>query len=82
MPETAIGLFPDVGGGYFLPRMSNSLGTFLGLSGYRLKGKELLHANIATHFVDSAQVVVYSLIILIFIYFVKKWNKTQQLSGL
>jgi 3-hydroxyisobutyryl-CoA hydrolase len=38
MPETAIGLFPDVGGGHFLPRMTGKLGLFLGLTGFRLKG--------------------------------------------
>lgn len=38
MPETGIGLFPDVGGGYFLPRISQpGLGLFLGLCGDRLK---------------------------------------------
>lgn len=38
MPETAIGLFPDVGGSYFLPRLKNKLGLYLGLTGDRLKG--------------------------------------------
>lgn len=38
MPETAIGLFPDVGGSYFLPRLQGKLGTYLGLTGFRLKG--------------------------------------------
>ena len=33
MPETAIGLFPDVGGSYFLPRLGGHLGMFLALSG-------------------------------------------------
>lgn len=53
MPECQIGLFPDVGGSYILPRMPANLGIFLGLTGYRLKGKELLHTGIATHYVDS-----------------------------
>lgn len=38
MPETLIGLFPDVGGGYFLPRLAGQLGMYLGLTGDRLKG--------------------------------------------
>lgn len=53
MPETAIGLFPDVGGGYFLPRLPGRLGYFLALTGFRLKGRDVHHAGIATHFVDS-----------------------------
>ncbi|XP_008685486.1 3-hydroxyisobutyryl-CoA hydrolase, mitochondrial [Ursus maritimus] len=53
MPETAIGLFPDVGGGYFLPRLQGELGYFLALTGFRLKGRDVYVAGIATHFVDS-----------------------------
>ncbi|XP_011334495.2 3-hydroxyisobutyryl-CoA hydrolase, mitochondrial isoform X1 [Ooceraea biroi] len=53
MPETAIGLFPDVGGTYFLPRLKEHLGTYLGLTGFRLKGVDVLLAGIATHFVPS-----------------------------
>ncbi|XP_053697439.1 3-hydroxyisobutyryl-CoA hydrolase, mitochondrial [Sabethes cyaneus] len=53
MPETAIGLFPDVGGGYFLPRLQGKLGLYLGLTGFRLKGIDLVRAGIATHFVES-----------------------------
>ena len=50
MPETAIGLFPDVGGGYFLPRLPGNLGIYLGLTGTRLKGWDVYKAGIATHF--------------------------------
>ncbi|XP_008052082.1 3-hydroxyisobutyryl-CoA hydrolase, mitochondrial-like [Carlito syrichta] len=53
MPETAIGLFPDVGGGYFLPRLQGKLGYFLALTGFRLKGRDVYRTGIATHFVDS-----------------------------
>lgn len=53
MPETQIGLFPDVGGSYFLPRLGGKLGLYLGLTGYRLKGYDVLKAGIATHYVDS-----------------------------
>lgn len=38
MPETAIGLFPDVGGSHFLPRLKGKIGLYLGLTGFRLKG--------------------------------------------
>lgn len=53
MPETAIGLFPDVGGGYVLPRMRGKLGLYLALTGERLKGYDVKHAGVATHFVTS-----------------------------
>ncbi|XP_033024613.1 3-hydroxyisobutyryl-CoA hydrolase, mitochondrial isoform X4 [Lacerta agilis] len=53
MPETAIGLFPDVGGGYFLPRLSGKLGYFLAMTGFRLKGKDVHRAGIATHFIEA-----------------------------
>ncbi|XP_044525633.1 3-hydroxyisobutyryl-CoA hydrolase, mitochondrial [Gracilinanus agilis] len=53
MPETALGLFPDVGGGFFLPRLPGKLGYFLGLTGFRLKGRDVQKGGIATHFVDS-----------------------------
>jgi enoyl-CoA hydratase/carnithine racemase len=42
MPETAIGFFTDVGGSYFLPRLQRNLGMYLGLTGVRLKGKQVL----------------------------------------
>lgn len=54
MPETGIGLFPDVGGTYFLPRCPGELGTYLGLTGARLKGADILTAGVATHFVPRA----------------------------
>ncbi|XP_046392539.1 3-hydroxyisobutyryl-CoA hydrolase, mitochondrial [Ischnura elegans] len=54
MPEMAIGLFPDVGGSYFLPRLGGKLGLYLALTGHRLKGLDVLRAGIATHFVESS----------------------------
>ena len=56
MPETAIGLFPDVGGSYFLPRLQGELGMFLALTGTHLIGEDVLHAGIATHYVPSAKI--------------------------
>jgi enoyl-CoA hydratase len=54
MPETGIGLFPDVGGGWFLPRLPQTeLGTWLALTGARLKGMDCAAAGIATHYVPS-----------------------------
>ncbi len=53
MPETGIGLFPDVGGGWFLPRLRGEIGTWLALTGARLKGVDVAAAGIATHFLPS-----------------------------
>ncbi|XP_059356416.1 3-hydroxyisobutyryl-CoA hydrolase, mitochondrial-like isoform X2 [Carassius carassius] len=56
MPETGIGLFPDVGGGYFLPRLQGKLGLFLALTGIRLKGRDVQRVGLATHFVQSNKI--------------------------
>ncbi|KAJ2831929.1 3-hydroxyisobutyryl-CoA hydrolase, partial [Coemansia sp. 'formosensis'] len=53
MPETKIGFFPDVGATFFLPRMDGQTGVYLGLTGQRLKGRDLVYAGIATHYVPS-----------------------------
>jgi enoyl-CoA hydratase len=55
MPETGIGLFPDVGASYFLPRLPGALGMYLGLTGARLKTADCLYTGIATHYVPSAE---------------------------
>ena len=54
MPETLIGLFPDVGGGYFLSRCQGALGEYLGLSGQRLSGAEAVFAGLADVLCPSA----------------------------
>ena len=59
MPETHIGLFPDVGGGYFLgrcqgPKCPAHMGEYLALTGYVLRGGEALHVGLADVCVDSA----------------------------
>lgn len=55
MPETGIGLFPDVGGSYFLPRCPGEIGMFLGLTGMRLKTADSLSAGIATDFIPMTR---------------------------
>jgi enoyl-CoA hydratase len=55
MPETAIGLFPDVGGSYFLPRLSGETGMYVALTGERLKTADAVYAGIATHFVPAKE---------------------------
>ncbi|ODN06385.1 3-hydroxyisobutyryl-CoA hydrolase, mitochondrial [Orchesella cincta] len=54
MPETGIGLFPDVGGGYFLPRLGGKLGLYLALTGHRLKGADVFRSGVATHMCNTS----------------------------
>lgn len=53
MPETGIGLFPDVGGGWYLSRLPGRIGQFLALTGARLDGAECHWAGLATHYLPS-----------------------------
>jgi enoyl-CoA hydratase len=55
MPETAIGLFPDVGGGWYLARLPGRLGQFVALTGARLDGAECVYLGLATHYLPSAR---------------------------
>jgi enoyl-CoA hydratase len=54
MPETGIGLFPDVGGGWYLPRLPGRVGEFMALTGARLDGAECRYLGLATHYVEQA----------------------------
>ena len=54
MPETGIGLFPDVGGGWYLPRLPGRVGEFMALTGARLDGAECQYLGLATHYIDQA----------------------------
>jgi enoyl-CoA hydratase len=53
MPETTIGIFPDVGGGRYLSRLRGRLAQFLSLTGARLDGAEFLRLRLATHYLPS-----------------------------
>lgn len=53
MPETGIGLFPDVGGGWFLPRLPGQVGVWLALTGTRLKAADTVFLGIHTHYLPS-----------------------------
>jgi len=55
MPETHIGLFPDVGGGYFLSRCAGRLGEYLALTGRVLNGKEAITAGLADGHIDAGR---------------------------
>ena len=54
MPETHIGLFPDVGGGYFLSRCPGHLGEYLALTGQLLGGADAVAAGLADVLLPSA----------------------------
>ncbi|MFB0872750.1 MULTISPECIES: enoyl-CoA hydratase/isomerase family protein [unclassified Sphingobium] len=53
MPETGIGLFPDVGGGWFLPRLPGRVGAWLAATGSRIDGADCVAIGIATHYIAS-----------------------------
>ncbi|KAJ7572054.1 3-hydroxyisobutyryl-coenzyme A hydrolase isoform 1 [Mycena floridula] len=56
MPETKIGYCPDVGGNYYLSRLEGELGTYLALTGARIKGRAVFELGIATHYMASARI--------------------------
>ena len=54
MPETGIGLFPDVGGGWYLSRLPGRVGQFMALTGARLDGAECRYLELATNYLPQA----------------------------
>jgi len=52
MPETHIGLFPDVGGGYFLSRCPGRIGEYLGLTGQKINGPLAIQAGLADGLIE------------------------------
>jgi enoyl-CoA hydratase/carnithine racemase len=54
MPEITIGLYPDVGGSWFLRRMPGRAGLFLALTGASFNGSDALELGLADHFLNSA----------------------------
>ena len=54
MPETGIGLFPDVGGGWYLSRLPGRVGQYLALTGARIDGADCIAVGLATHYLSSA----------------------------
>jgi len=53
MPETGIGLFPDIGASWFLPHLAGETGMFLGLTGYRLRAADCVASGIGDVFVPA-----------------------------
>jgi enoyl-CoA hydratase len=54
MPETALGLFPDMGASHFLAGAPGSVGMYLSLTGVRIGAADVIHANFADHHMPSA----------------------------
>lgn len=53
MPEVSIGLYPDVGGSYFLNRMPGDTGLFLGLTAYNMNAGDARFVGIGNHYLNS-----------------------------
>ncbi|KAG5590292.1 hypothetical protein H5410_040806, partial [Solanum commersonii] len=53
MPEASFGHYPDVGASYFLSRLPGHFGEYLGLTGEKINGSEMIVSGLATHFVYS-----------------------------
>lgn len=58
MPETGIGLFPDVGGSYFLSRCPGRVGEYLALTGLTITSAEAVAWGLADGHIDSGQLPV------------------------
>ena len=55
MPETGIGFFPDIGGSYFLSRLRDEVGIYLGLTGARLKTADAYHVGLVNHCIKKSE---------------------------
>lgn len=53
MPETSIGLFPDIGASYLLANCKDSFGVYLGLTGSRLNAKDALDLGLINYVISS-----------------------------
>lgn len=59
MPEISIGLYPDVGGSYFLNRMPDNCGLFLGITGASINAADAKYCYLADHFVVNDKKTVF-----------------------
>ena len=55
MPEVSIGFFPDVGAGYFLPRLPGELGMYLGVTGNHILTADALYCDLADMHLENAK---------------------------
>lgn len=58
MPEMAIGLFPDIGAGFFLNKCAPGVGLWIALSGQRLSGAQAVAADLAQYLVPAGEMAV------------------------
>lgn len=49
MPNVLYGAFPDCGSSWVLPRLRGEVGLYLGLTGKRLEGSDIVDVGIASH---------------------------------
>ena len=56
MPETTIGLFPDVGGGWLLAQLPITIGLWLALTGARLKSIDLMKTGLSNYYIESKNI--------------------------
>ncbi len=54
MPETAIGLFPDIGAAQFLSRLPLNIGMYLGLTGNSINAADAHWLKLITHYIPMA----------------------------
>jgi len=54
MPETVLGLFPDVGASWILSRLPGELGVYIALTGLRLRAGDLKALGLATHHIEAS----------------------------
>jgi enoyl-CoA hydratase/carnithine racemase len=64
MPEVNIGLFPDVGGSFFLPRTPGQIGTYLGITGEIIGAADALHAGLADVFIPAERLPAFEAMLL------------------
>ncbi|XP_065624746.1 3-hydroxyisobutyryl-CoA hydrolase-like protein 1, mitochondrial isoform X2 [Quercus suber] len=57
-PETLIGFHPDAGASFFLSHLPGHLGEYLGLTGQKLNGAEMISCGLATHFAHSSKLAL------------------------
>ncbi|NQU61763.1 MAG: enoyl-CoA hydratase/isomerase family protein [Rhodospirillales bacterium] len=60
MPETGVGLFPDAGSAFFLPRCPGQVGTFLGLTGTHIGAADCLYSGLADTYIPASKLAVLS----------------------